>query len=711
MKYELLKKEFSHLSSFMIWDDSIIKNALPDSLDDEKFREKYLNSEFIYIALNLITDNGDFYNIYKNFSGDVYKDIFDKTNLKPWWVFHNLEKGIFAFSDPAISKLNRTFTSTKLEGSYITDFLKSSIGSKYYDGFVTKSAYETKKILKSLKKEDLDKYLKIQLKSLDREIYLLGIERPKFLLMSSVFDIFSYAFNNLVNEKEFPHIFKGEIVDKPRSYGAPLNNIQFNLTSIFLKNIDPNSYPKFMINYLEINYKIIENLIKINNKAFVMTILYSSLDLSYNLSKESFTYIKNVETKYKTLINKIKSSFSKEMIREIIKNLPFLLTRDKSRINKKNIYFYEKIFSQKNSMLINLDDNLDLLIDLLKLESASQASFLAGERKRKDSFVFLNLYKKSLKSSSGGRVLNTSLDAIKNLRFDTFISRICKENINRVEKILSNKKFNRTILFISYKEFKSERNKEIFKKLGKKYKLYEIINCNNREIFLKLGKKSDEISYKFYDKDFKLFVEKNLPENFIDDFKFLQLNLLKTEKIYKFEEFITFIRRGYSMAELLNSGAKYSKEGISYITNSNISKGFLDKSQAKLSFLKGNYTFAQKNDLVISKSPPYKIALIEDDEKYLANDNLFIIKIDKNKIDPLYIRAYLQSKKAQNIIIKNHQDTKNLSIKMLKNMEITIYDREKMEKISCEFLKNIKILKNSYKKIEDIAITNEEIFE
>ena len=56
----------------------------------------------------------------------------------------------------------------------------------------------------------------------------------------------------------------------------------------------------------------------------------------------------------------------------------------------------------------------------------------------------------------------------------------------------------------------------------------------------------------------------------------LQLNLLKTEKIYKFEEFITFIRRGYSMAELLNSGAKYSKEGISYITNSNISKGFLD---------------------------------------------------------------------------------------------------------------------------------------
>lgn len=568
-----------------------------------------------------------------------------------------------------------------------------------------------KKILKSLKKEDLDKYLKNQLKALDREIYLLEIERPKFILMSSVFDVFSYAFNNLVNEKEFPHIFKGEIVDKPTSYGAPLNNAQFNLISIFLKNIDQKSYPKFMINYLEKNYKIIENLIKIDNKAFAMTILYSSLDLSYNLSKESFTYIKNVEIKHKTLINKIKSSFSRDIIREIIKNLPNLLTKDKCRINKRNLYFYEKIFSPKGSQLINVDNDLDLLIDLLKLENVRKASFLAGDRKRIDSFIFLNLFEKSLKFSGGVRVLNNSLASIKDLKFDKFISRICKENISRVEKILSNNKFNTSILFVSYQEFINEKNKGTFRKLAKKYNIYEIINCNNKEVFLKLGKKSNEIIYKFYDKDFKLFVEKKLPQNFIYDLKFLQLNLLKTEKFYKFEEFITLIRRGYSMAELLNSGAKYSKEGISYITNSNISRGFLDKSQAKLSFVKENLTLVKKDDLVISKSPPYKIALIEDDKQYLANDNLFIIKIDKNKIDSAYIWSYLQSKKAQKIIIKNQKDTKNLSIKMLKNMEITIYDSEKMGKIRCEFLKNINILKNSYKKIEDISKTNEEIFE
>lgn len=709
MKYELLKKEFSHLSSFMVWDNSLIKNAVPGSLEDEKFREKYLKSDFIYIALNLITDNEDFYRIYKNFSGDVYKDIFDKTNLRPWWVFHNLEKGIFAFSDPAISKLNRSFTSTKLEGTYITDFLKTSTKSDYLNGLVTKSVYETKKILKSLSKENLDKYLKIQLKALDREVYLLGIEKPKFLVMSSVFDIFSYAFNNLLNEKEFPHIFKGEIVDKPTSYGAPLKNNQFDLINIFLRNIDSDSYPKYMINYIEKNHKIIEDLIKIDNKAIVIGILYLSLDLSCNLSKECFSYLNRISYRYKDMINKIKLSFSKEMIREIIKNLPYLLTKGKSVINKKNLYFYESIFSHKGNILVNIDDSLDLLIDLLKLDNIRDAYFLTGSRI--DSFVFLNLFEKSLKFSNRGRVLNKSLEEIKDKKIDKFVSRICKENLKLVEKILSKNNFNTAILIISYKEFIKEDNKDIIRKLVKNYKMYEVINFNNKEIYLKLGKKYNEILYKFYDKDFKLFVEKKLSIDLADDFNFFKLKSSKTEKIYKFEEFITFIRRGYSMAELLNMGLKYSNDGISYITNSNISKGFLDDSMIRLDCSKNKLIFAQKNDLIISKSPPYKVVLIEDDEKYLANDNLFIVKIDKNKIEPFYLWAYLQSKKAQNLIFKNYKNKKNLSISLLKNIEINIYDSDKMEIIKERFMNNINNLKKYYRKLDNLNKMNEKLFD
>lgn len=526
--------------------------------------------------------------------------------------------------------------------------------------------------------------------------------------MSSVFDIFSYAFNNLLNEKEFPHIFKGEIVDKPTSYGAPLKNNQFDMINIFLRNLDSESYPKFMINYIEKNHKIIEDLIKIGNKAIVIGILYLSLDLSCNLSKECFSYLNKISYRYKDMINKIKLSFSKEMIREIIKNLPYLLTKGKSVINKKNLYFYESIFSHKGNILVNIDDSLDLLINLLKLDNIRDSYFLTESRI--DSFVFLNLFEKSLKFSNRRRVLNKSLDEIKDKKIDKFVSRICKENLKLVEKILSKNNFNTAILVISYKEF-IEDNKYIIRKLVKKYKMYEIINFNNKEIYLKLGKKYNEILYKFYDKDFKLFVEKNLSIDLAGDFNFLKLKSLKTEKIYKFEEFITFIRRGYSMAELLNMGLKYSNDGISYITNSNISKGFLDDSMIRLDCSKNRLIFAQKNDLIISKSPPYKVVLIEDDEKYLANDNLFIVKIDKNKIEPFYLWAYLQSKKAQNLIFKNYKNKKNLSISLLKNMEINIYDSDKMEIIKESFMNNINNLKKYYRKLDNLNKINEKLFD
>ncbi|MDU3153019.1 MAG: hypothetical protein E6706_01905, partial [Anaerococcus hydrogenalis] len=126
----------------------------------------------------------------------------------------------------------------------------------------------------------------------------------------------------------------------------------------------------------------------------------------------------------------------------------------------------------------------------------------------------------------------------------------------------------------------------------------------------------------------------------------------------------------------------------------------------RLDCSKDKLIFAQKNDLIISKSPPYKVVLIEDDEKYIANDNLFIVKIDKNKIEPFYIWAYLQSKKAQNLIFKNYKNKKNLSISLLKNIEINIYDSDKMEIIKESFMNNINNLKKYYRKLDNLNKMN-----
>ena len=74
MKYDLLKKEFGYFGSFMIWDDSIQKNSLPKKLDNKEFRDESLNSDFIYLAMNIRLDK-------KNFK-DVDKDLLTKETVQ-----------------------------------------------------------------------------------------------------------------------------------------------------------------------------------------------------------------------------------------------------------------------------------------------------------------------------------------------------------------------------------------------------------------------------------------------------------------------------------------------------------------------------------------------------------------------------------------------------------------------------------------------------
>src|SRR5690625_3142819 len=90
MKYDLLKKEFSHLSSFLYWDNKDIENGLPKILDDEKFRANKLKSPYIFLALNIRKDNEELKNLYKSFKSDAMRDIFSRSSLRPWWLFHNL---------------------------------------------------------------------------------------------------------------------------------------------------------------------------------------------------------------------------------------------------------------------------------------------------------------------------------------------------------------------------------------------------------------------------------------------------------------------------------------------------------------------------------------------------------------------------------------------------------------------------------------------
>lgn len=69
MNFEKLREEFSHVASFLKWDNSEIKNGLV-----KNFNEKDVNTSAIYLAMNPRGSNQEIIDIYKNNSPEeIYK--------------------------------------------------------------------------------------------------------------------------------------------------------------------------------------------------------------------------------------------------------------------------------------------------------------------------------------------------------------------------------------------------------------------------------------------------------------------------------------------------------------------------------------------------------------------------------------------------------------------------------------------------------------
>lgn len=681
----------------MYWDDKDIENGLPEFFDDEKFRQNKLNSSFIYLAMNLRKDDEDLKNLYKSFKNDASRDIFSKSSLKPWWIFHNLSKDSFLSDDFLNFKLNKVFSKSKLEGSYTTEFLKSSFFSNTYDGFVSRDYKKIKGLFKSLSKKDLDTYLKFQLKALDREVELLEIEKPKFLLEESSYDLVSYAFLNLLDKKEFPHLIRGEIVDICKDFKEDMTRYDIDLINLFLKNVDPSSYPKFMVKKLCENSGLIRRIFSIENKAHVMAIFYLSLDLTFNLSNLSFAYLEDIKKLYKKEIDLVRKNFSKDIIKEIIKNFAHIINYEKEK--KKDFEFFKDKLESYPNTLVFLSKDMKSLLDILSFDGMASMSFLTSDI---DQFMLINLMKKALGLT--GFVFDKKA-SLKDLNYNKFIS--LSRDFDRILRIMKENNFIDSCIYLSFEDFVRKDMDKFRKSLKKDFKLYMLVNLANKRIYLKMGGLGqDKLSYFYYNKNFALFKKSYLDfEQIYEDPKeYLAINKLHYHKLY---EFIKESRRGYAVNDILNSGLAYANDGIAYISNANISKGFVKEDGVKFSGDAKNFVFAKKGDLVISKNPSYKIAIIENDRNYLVNDNLFILKIDKSKVDPYYVLAFLNSNKARDIVSRKLGSSNKLTISLIKDLDIDFYPRPKRKAIACDFKKKLSLKKECYKKLEK---TNKDLY-
>ena len=144
-------------------------------------------------------------------------------------------------------------------------------------------------------------------------------------------------------------------------------------------------------------------------------------------------------------------------------------------------------------------------------------------------------------------------------------------------------------------------------------------------------------------------------------------------------------------AEVLDANVSKEKTPYQYLMLKNINNGVVDQ---ELPYLKEitkaeeRYTVTD-GDIVLSKISPFKIAMVTvpKNKKIIANGNLYFIKVDKTKINAIFLTLYLQSELG---LLELNRLAKGvamqaLSIRDLKEVRIPNIPLKEQEKIAGKY--------------------------
>ena len=160
-----------------------------------------------------------------------------------------------------------------------------------------------------------------------------------------------------------------------------------------------------------------------------------------------------------------------------------------------------------------------------------------------------------------------------------------------------------------------------------------------------------------------------------------------------FKEVIKRITRGAPLsARALDEISSQVPTNMQYLMLANIQNGFIDKD---LPYLK---EIEKKNEkycltdrcLILSKNGyPYKVAVAEvkDDQKIMANGNLYIIELNEEQVDPYYLAAFFISDQGIASLkrITVGATIPNIGVEQLKALVIPIPSLDKQRKIAEDY--------------------------
>lgn len=179
-----------------------------------------------------------------------------------------------------------------------------------------------------------------------------------------------------------------------------------------------------------------------------------------------------------------------------------------------------------------------------------------------------------------------------------------------------------------------------------------------------------------------------------------------------FETVIKSITRGAPLAARdLDDIASVLPTDYQYMMLANIKNGIIDKELPYLKEIPPRFEkyCIHKGNLLLSKNGyPFKVAVAEppEDKTVLANGNLYVIELNTEKVDPYYVKAFLESD--QGIVqlkrITVGATIPNIGVNQLNTIQIPLIPIEEQHKMALRYqavLDGIELLRRKIERAEN----------
>ena len=176
-----------------------------------------------------------------------------------------------------------------------------------------------------------------------------------------------------------------------------------------------------------------------------------------------------------------------------------------------------------------------------------------------------------------------------------------------------------------------------------------------------------------------------------------------------FGEVIKSIARGANIASKEMDDLATSGNGVCfYLTPSLINGGVISSSLPEMTSLPARHPNLEDGDIILTRTGlNAKTAVFEDiySKPVVLSSNLLVCKLDKEKIDPWYLKAFLESKDGQAMIgeIAIGATIKSISVASLEKMPVPLPTLSVQRRIGAAYrekFKRLKALRSELEKLE-----------